>query len=159
MDCFNRKQLIDERDDELNEMPELKTEKIKLKKSKDKNDDYNDTIPMYVRQEINNDAYKTAMDIDIKTFNTFNERKNTTKTKWKAINEVIEETYFIESNIFPIASVNKCKDNENEAITIQCEIKYNKKRMEIEQGLYAQVVIVRRQDLKIQEDKKINNLK
>ena len=117
LDCFNRKQLIDERDDELNEMPELKTEKIKLKKSKDKNDDYNDTIPMYVRQEINNDAYKTAMDIDIKTFNTFNERKNTTKTKWKAINEVIEETYFIESNIFPIAFVNKCKDNANEAIT------------------------------------------
>ena len=29
LDCFNRKQLIDERDAELNEMPELKTEKIR----------------------------------------------------------------------------------------------------------------------------------
>ena len=48
LDFFNRKQLIDERGSELNEMPGLKTGKIKLKKSRDKNDDYNDTIPMYV---------------------------------------------------------------------------------------------------------------
>ena len=50
LDFLNRKQLIDKRDAELNEMPELKTVKIKFKKYKDKNDDHDDTIPMYVQQ-------------------------------------------------------------------------------------------------------------
>ena len=143
--------MIGERDAELNEMTELKTGKMKLKKSKDKNDDYNDTIPMYVWQEWKTDAYKTTIDIDIKNVNTFDERKNTTKTQWKAIYEVIEEYYFIKSNIFPKEILNKCKDNANEEITIQCEIKNNKNRMPMEHGLYAQFVIIRRQDLKIQE--------
>ena len=52
-----------------------KNRENKIKTSKDKNDDYDDTIPMYVRQERKTYAYKTTIDIDIKNVNTFDERK------------------------------------------------------------------------------------
>ena len=41
-----------------------------------------------------------------------------------------------------------CKDNSSEARFIPLEMKNNIKLMSIEQGLYAQVIILRRKDLK-----------
>ena len=42
----------------------------------------------------------------------------------------------------------KCRDNANEAQFVPLEVKYNTKRMAMEQGLYAQVVNPRRKGLK-----------
>ena len=42
----------------------------------------------------------------------------------------------------------KCKDNENEAQDIPLDVKNNIKRMDTEQGLYAQVVKLHQNDLK-----------
>ena len=41
-----------------------------------------------------------------------------------------------------------CKDNTNEAQFLPLEVKNNINRMAMEQGLYAQVIILRRKDLK-----------
>ena len=42
----------------------------------------------------------------------------------------------------------QCKDNTNKAQFLPIEVQNNIKRMETEQGLYAQVVKIRRKDLK-----------
>ena len=83
---------------------------------------------MYVRQERKTYAYKTTIDIDIKNVNTFDERK-TPQIHNGSQYMKLEEYYFIESNIFPNVFLNTCKDNANEAITIQCKIKNDKKGM------------------------------
>ena len=41
------------------------------------------------------------MDIDIVNINTLEKRNRVNKTQWKKIQEVIEENYFKEYNIFP----------------------------------------------------------
>ena len=51
----------------------------------------------------------------------------------------------------------ECKDNSNEARFIPLEIKNNIKRMEMEQGLYAQVFMLHRKDLKFVAIYRIKN--
>ena len=58
----------------------------------------------------------------------------------RPIYEVIDEAYFIGSKIFSYAFMQQCKDNANVAQFIALEMKNNIKRMEMEQGLYAQVI-------------------
>ena len=42
----------------------------------------------------------------------------------------------------------ECKNNSNEAQYISCEVKNNTKIMVMEQGLYAQLIMICRKDLK-----------
>ena len=44
--------------------------------------------------------------------------------------------------------IKECMDNSNEACDTPSNVKNNIKRMEMEQGLYAQVIMLRREDLK-----------
>ena len=68
-------------------------------------------------------------------------------------------TRVLRNLIFLDDFIKTCKDNVNEAINIPIEEKNKIKRMETEKGLYAQVVKLRRKDLKpIAENKKIMNL-
>ena len=70
------------------------------------------------------------------------------KTQWRKIYEVIEEAYFKDSG-FPDDFIKKCKDNANKAQWVPLEIKNNTKWMEMEQGLYAEVVMLCWKDLKL----------
>ena len=87
------------------------------------------------------------MNIDIENINTFENRNKVYTNQWRTIYEVIEEYYFTESDIFP-DDLKKWKDNANEDINIPIEVKNNTKIMEMEQGLYAQVFKISREDLK-----------
>ena len=78
------------------------------------------------------------MNIDIENMKKIKKRKKVYTTQWRKIYEVIEEDQFNKSDIFPDDFIKKCKDNENEDINIPIEVKNNTKRMETEQGLYAQ---------------------
>ena len=81
-------------------------------------------------------------------------------TQWIPICEVIDESYITESNIFPDYFIRECKNNSNEAQFIPSDVKNNIKLMATEQGLYAQVVKLRRKDLKfVAEDKNKNEAK
>ena len=100
------------------------------------------------------------MNIDIENNNTFEKRNKVYTTQWRKIYEVIEEDYFKESDIFPDDYIKKCKDNANEAINIPIEVKNNLNRMEMGQGLYAQVVMISQKGLKfIAENKNKNEAK
>ena len=58
---------------------------------------------------------------------------------------------FKKSDTFPDDFIKIYKDNENGAINIPIEVKNNPKLMSMEQGLYSQVVKLRRKDLKFIE--------
>ena len=78
----------------------------------------------------------------------------------RPIYEFIDESYFIESKIFSDAFLQQCKDDASYAQFIPLEMKNNIKRMAMEQGLYAQVIMLRRKDLKkISTDKNKNETK
>ena len=62
---------------------------------------------------------------------------------------------FDETDIFLDDFIKHCKNNANEAHNIPLEFKNNIKRMLTEQGLYAQVVMLRQNYLKITEANKI----
>ena len=66
--------------------------------------------------------------------------KNSSKTKWRPIYEVIDEDYIKNSDIFPDALITKCKQCPNIPQTISNDVKNNIKRMAMEQSLYAQVI-------------------
>ena len=58
---------------------------------------------------------------------------------------------------FRVNFIKKCKNNANEAQFLPLEVKTNIKRMSAEQGLYAQVVMLFRKDLKSTEANKNKN--
>ena len=89
------------------------------------------------------------MNIDIEKINTFEKRSKVNKNQWRKIYEFIEEDYLEESDISPYGFIKKCKDNANEAQFLPLDVKNNIKKMAMEQGLYAQVVMLRRKDLKL----------
>ena len=62
--------------------------------------DVDEAIPIYLKKERNTQAYKETMDIDIDKINTCELRNKVNTTKWRPIYEVIDEAYFMESNIF-----------------------------------------------------------
>ena len=88
------------------------------------------------------------MDIDIENINKYELRNKVNTIKLRPIYEVIDEAYFIESKHLSGYFMQKCKDIANEAQFIPLEMKDNIKRMTMEQGLYAQVVKLRRNYLK-----------
>ena len=100
------------------------------------------------------------MNIDIEDIKTFEIRNKVNTIKWRILYEVIEEAYFKESGTFPDNFTKQCKDNANETQFIPNEIKNNINRISMEQGLYAQVVKLRRNNLKhIAENKNKNESK
>ena len=60
----------------------------------------------------------------------------------------LQKNIISNSLIFPDDFIKQCKDNANEIINIPIEVKNNIKRMAMEQGLYAQVVMISQKDLK-----------
>ena len=57
-------------------------------------------------------------------------------------------SFYIDSKIFSDDFMQKCKDNANDAQCIPLEMKNNIKWMEMEQELYAQVIMLRQKYLK-----------
>ena len=68
--------------------------------------------------------------------------------KRRPTHEVIDEAYIKSYKIFPDDFINECMNNSNEACDIPRDVKNEIKRMEMEQGLYAQVIMLCREDLK-----------
>ena len=79
------------------------------------------------------------------------------KTKWRTIYEVIDKDYIKNSNIFPDAFIEKCKQCPNVPQTISKDVKNIIKRMAMEKSLYAQVIMFRRKDLKFDAADKNKN--
>ena len=101
-----------------------------------------EAIPIDLKKERNTQAYKDRFDFDIENINMFENRNKVNTIKWRPIYEVIDEAYFIGSKLFSDDFIQECKDNANEARFIPLEMKNNLKRMETEQGLYAQVIML-----------------
>ena len=73
------------------------------------------------------------------------------------MHEVIQPEFLKETDLFPDDFIKKCKDNTNEAQFLPLEVKNDTKQMATEQGLYAQVVKIRRKDLKFTAENKNKN--
>ena len=116
-----------------------------------------ESIPINLRKERSTLSYKETMNMDVENVNTFETRKKVNTIKWRPIFEVIYEAYFKGSKRFSDDFMKECKDNSNEYIDIPLEVKDNIKRMAMEQGLYAQVVMLRQKDLKFVATGKIKN--
>ena len=97
------------------------------------------------------------MSIDIENIDTFENRNKLNTIKWRTIYEVTDKDDFIGSKIFSDGFIKECKDNSNEALDIPREVKNNIKRMAMEQGLYAQVIMLRRKYLKFFTTDRIKN--
>ena len=57
--------------------------------------------------------------------------------------------FFYEANIFPDDFMKYCNNNKNQSRIIPIEVENNMKIMSMEQGLYAKVVMLCRNNLKI----------
>ena len=68
------------------------------------------------------------------------------QTFWRPICEVIENSYFEETKLFPTIFFNQCGNNPNEPQKIPNEIKSYLKRMDMEKGFNAQVVMIRQKE-------------
>ena len=62
--------------------------------------DVDEAIPIYLLKELNKQAYKKTMKIDIENINFFEKRHKVNTTQLGTIHEVIEEGYFKEYDIF-----------------------------------------------------------
>ena len=100
-------------------------------------------VPIDIIKEQNTKAYKETMRKDIENIDTYENRTKVNTTKWRTINEVIDEAYIEDSKIFPRDFIKECKNNSNEAQFIPREVKNNINRMAMEQGLYSQVIRIR----------------
>ena len=90
---------------------------------------------------------------------TYETRTKFYTTKWRPIYEVIDEAYIKDSNISPEYLPDNVK-NSNVELDIPREVKNNIKGMAMAQSLYAQVVKLRRKDLKfVATDKNKNEAK
>ena len=118
-----------------------------------------EAIQIDLIKEQNKQAYKETMDIDIENIITFEKRNKVNTTQWRPIYEVTDEDYFIGSKMFSDDFIKKCKDNTNVDQFIPLDMKDNIRQMEMEQGLYSQVIMLRRKYLKfVATDKKKTKL-
>ena len=72
---------------------------------------------------------------------------------WRSIYEVIHDDYFKVVKLFPSKFLNQCKNNPNGPQNIPNEVKADLKKMALENGLYAQVVMIRRRELDNNKEK------
>ena len=106
------------------------------------------------------EAYKEKMSKDINNIDTYENRKKVNTTKQRPIYEVIDEAYMNSSKFFSDNFIRECMDNSNEACGIPRDVKNNIQRMAMEQGLYAQVIMIRQNYLKfVATDKNKNEAK
>ena len=97
---------------------------------------------------------------DINNIDTYETRTEANTTKWRPIYEVIDEAYIKGSKIFSDDFIKECMDDSNKARDIPRDVKINIKRMETEQRLYEQVIILRRDYLTfVATDKNKNEAK
>ena len=87
------------------------------------------------------------MSKDINIIDTYETRTKVNTTKWRPIYELIYEAYIKASKNFSNDLLKECMDNSNEACDTPSNVKNNIKRMEMEQGLYAQVIMLHQGDL------------
>ena len=127
------------------ELTEMDSRTDNLAVSEEANVD--EAIPIDLRKEQSTEAYKKTMNKDINNIETYETRTKVNATKWRPIYEVIDEVYIKDSKILPDDFIKERKNNSNEAQFITCKVK-NIKRMEMEQGLYAQVIMICWKDLK-----------
>ena len=81
-------------------------------------------------------------------------------TKLRPIYEVIDESYIKDSKNFPDDFIKECMDNSDKAHNIPRDVKNNIKLMVMEKWLYAQVIMLRQDDLKfVATDKNKNKAK
>ena len=86
------------------------------------------------------------MNIDIENINTIEKRYKVYTQRCREIYEVIQ-LFFDETNIFPGDFIKHFKNNANKTHNIPLEANNNIKRMSLEKGFYAQVIILCRKDL------------
>ena len=119
-----------------------------------------EAIPIDIIKDQSTEAYKETKKKDIDNIDTYDTRTKANTTKWSPIYEVIDEAYIKGSKIFSDGLVKECKDISNKACDIPRDVKKYIKRMAIEQGLYTQVIILRRDYLTfVATDKNKNEAK
>ena len=75
------------------------------------------------------------MNVDVENISSF------LKTFWRPIYEVIENSYFLATKLFPTKQLDQCRNNPNEPHNIA----YLKK-MATEEEFYSQVVMILRKE-------------
>ena len=108
-----------------------------------------EAIPIDLRKERSTEANKNTMSKYIDNIDTYETRTKVNTTKWSPSDEVIDKAYIKGSKFFPGDFIKKCKNNSNKAHDIPRELKNNIKRMEMEQGLYANVIMLCQKYLKV----------
>ena len=66
---------------------------------------------------------------------------------WRSIYEVIHDYHFKAVKFFPSKILNQCKNNPNKPQNIPNEVRSDFRNMALENGLYAQVVMILRRGL------------
>ena len=80
--------------------------------------------------------YQETMNLDIENIASTNQKL------WISIYEVIDYSYFEIVKLCPTTFLNQCKNNPNELQNIPSEVKAVFKKIAIENGLYAQAVMI-----------------
>ena len=87
-------------------------------------DNFDEAIPIQIREERTTEAYKENMNEVIETIDkNENSQQIVQKNKWRTIYEVIDEDYIKNSDIFPDAFITKCKQCPNIPQTISNDVK------------------------------------
>ena len=97
------------------------------------------------------------MSMDIENIDIFETINQVNTIKWRPIYEVKDEAYFIGSKICSEDFIKECKGNSNEASWYTTWGTNNIKRMTMEQGLYAQLIMLRWKDLEFVATDKTKN--
>ena len=82
------------------------------------------------------------MNIDIKIIDKIEKRQKIYTKQQRTIYEVIQQELFDETYIFPYIFSENCKNTVNEAHNISIGVKNNMNQIALEQGLYAQVIML-----------------
>ena len=95
---------------------------------------------------------KVTLDIDIENIFKIKNIYNHRKRHWITIYEVIQQEFFDKTDILPEDFLRYFNKNKNVLFNIPTYVRNNLNRMATEQGLYAQVIMLRRNYLKITEE-------
>ena len=82
-----------------------------------------EAVPSDIIKEIRTKAYNDTMRQDNNNIDTYETRTKVNTTKWRPFYEVIDEAYIEEFKIFPEGFIRECKNNSNETLDIQREVK------------------------------------
>ena len=84
--------------------------------------------------------YQETMNLDIENI------ASSSQQIWRSIYEVIDDTYLKKMKLFPTEFLDHCKKKINEPQNIPSEFKTVILKKALEQGLYTQVVMIRRKE-------------